>query len=172
MKKNETITRSILPQLSPEEWNERIERYYEGLTNAAEERELEAFLFSQGAADSRYEEHRAVMSYLAIGKRYHTASQTGPLEKQRSLPARKTTKRWVAAAAIALLLIGTGVSLQLNYARNNIYVAYVNGKKYTSPEVVKAQIQQSFDEVAGGEVSVAQELTEMFSDWHENIPNQ
>ena len=53
-------------------WDELIARYFAGLTTDEEERRLRRFLASPDSADARYDETRAVMGFLAVGRQLHT----------------------------------------------------------------------------------------------------
>lgn len=161
MKKNDSKYRTPASR-NLAEWDEMIDRYYEGLTTSEEEQELRTFLFSREAADPRYEEHRAVMSYTAMGQKYGGATST-PHSAMTSRSSAKLSTRWMAAA-IATILLVTGVSLYISHSRNEVYVAYVYGQKYTSPEIVSEQMQQSFHNVSVPETNIEKELGDMFGE--------
>ena len=162
MKKNDSKYRTLASR-NPKEWDEMIDRYYEGLTTSEEEQELRTFLFSREAADPRYEEHRAVMSYTAMGQRYEGATSI-PYSAPTARYAIKPFTRWMAAAAVITILLVTGISLYINHSRNEVYVAYVYGRKYTSPEIVSEQMQQSFHNVSVPETHIEKELGDMFGE--------
>lgn len=160
MKKNDLKKRIRSPRSLPE-WDELIERYYEGRTTSKEERQLRSFLFSEQAAASCYDEHRAVMSYLALKGRMPQREQEKDL-RPRAAPVRRRSRRYrIAAAAVGAGLVA-GASLYLTDERNDVFVAYVHGKKYTSAEVVTEESRRSLDLVFSEHISIEQELDHIF----------
>lgn len=171
MKKND-FKKAIHPQRSREEWDELIDRYYEGMTTSQEERQLRAFLFSPQAADPVYDEHRAVLSYLAMKGKYGNANEaTKPSQKEYSL-RKYAAKRWAAAAAVAALLIaGVNTYTHFVHSKKDIYVAYVYGKKYTSSDVVTEQTLRSIHTVFAEDISIEEELGNVFGSLEDNDNN-
>ncbi len=152
------------------EWDKLIERYYDGLTNSQEEILLRAFLTSDVAAGPQYDAHRAVMSYLCLKKKYTNeetkTTSTLPLHPQGQARLKKLTYKWIAAA-VAALCIGT-TSVYYTLSKKEIYVAYVNGQKYTSSDVVDEETRRCLADVFGEDISVEQELSNIFSELEEN----
>jgi hypothetical protein len=110
-------------------WKALEERYFEGLTTKEEERLLRQFLTTEMAQTEDFEELRAVMGFLAMGKAER---------KQKQIPLWRSPKvmRWSAAACF-LLLAGIGV---YHLMPRTTYVAYVDGRRTTDKMEVLAQM--------------------------------
>jgi hypothetical protein len=77
-----------------EKWHELLERYFDAQTTDEEELSLRRFLSSPEAVGNEFDEARAVMGFLCVGKEKR-------LERQRSL-WRKSA--WMSVAAGVALL--------------------------------------------------------------------
>ena len=110
-------------------WKALEERYFEGLTTKEEERLLRQFLSTEMAQTEDFEELRAVMGFLAMGKAER---------KQKQIPLWRSPKvmRWSATACF-LLLAGIGV---YHLMPRTTYVAYVDGRRTTDKMEVLAQM--------------------------------
>ena len=110
-------------------WKALEERYFEGLTTKEEERLLRQSLTTEMAQTEDFEELRAVMGFLAMGKAER---------KQKQIPLWRSPKvmRWSAAACF-LLLAGIGV---YHLMPRTTYVAYVDGRRMTDKMEVLAQM--------------------------------
>lgn len=110
-------------------WKALEERYFEGLTTKEEERLLRQFLSTEMAQTEDFEELRAVMGYLAMGKAER---------KQKQIPLWRSPKvmRWSVAACF-LLLAGIGA---YHLMPRTTYVAYVDGRRTTDKMEVLAQM--------------------------------
>ena len=53
---------------SIQEWEDRVERYFDALTTDAEERELRDFLLTPEAVGPVFDEARATMGFLKVGQ--------------------------------------------------------------------------------------------------------
>lgn len=56
------------PHRTRQEWLQLAEKYFEAETSDEEERQLKLFLCSAEAQDPAFDELKAVMGYLAVGK--------------------------------------------------------------------------------------------------------
>ena len=56
------------PHRTRQEWLQLAEKYFEAETSDEEERQLKLFLCSAKAQDPAFDELKAVMGYLAVGK--------------------------------------------------------------------------------------------------------
>jgi len=144
-----------------DEWRELVERYFDALTDEMEEKQLRLFLTSPDAAGTEFDEARAVMGFLSVGKKKQAVRNPGRLQ----------ASWWKVAALWAGVVFGLGIWSLLN-ERSNICEAYIYGKKYTDEALVMAQVKQSIDNVAYGEEEqvVARQLEDMFNtmkDWKE-----
>lgn len=150
--------------LQTPEWDALIERYFDALTSPEEEAALRRFLTSPEAAAPKYDEVRAVMGFLAVGRRVHApaAAAAEPRHGKRRLALRLR----VAAAAAAVAAIGLGVALTAPWTDGNddACVAYVGGKRVTDTEAVMTQMRQSMADVArpDDEPTIEQQLGDMF----------
>ena len=117
-------------------WKVLEERYFEGLTTKEEERLLRQFLATEGAQTAEFEELRAVMGYIAMGKVEH---------KKKVVPLwrRPEVVRWSAAACLVIL---GGVGL-LHLMPRTTYVAYIDGRRTTNKMEVIAQMHSVMSDV-------------------------
>ena len=141
-------------------WEMLIQRYFEAETTEAEENELRSFLSTSPDLDSRYDEVRAVMGYLAMGRSLNK-------KKMARRPSRMIrTMRHVGVAASLALMIGF-VSFYWSdlISERESYVAYVDGNKITDRAIVSQLMQESFAVVGIGEPKEDAEaqLMEMFT---------
>ena len=141
-------------------WEMLIQRYFEAETTEAEEKELRSFLSTSPGLDSRYDEVRAVMGYLAVGRSLNK-------KKMARRPSRMIrTMRHVGVAASLALMIGF-VSFYWSdlISDRESYVAYVDGNKITDRAIVSQLMQESFAGVGIGEAESDAEaqLLEMFT---------
>ena len=141
-------------------WEMLIQRYFEAETTEAEGKELRSFLSTSPGLDSRYDEVRAVMGYLAVGRSLNK-------KKMARRPSRMIrTMRHVGVAASLALMIGF-VSFYWSdlISERESYVAYVDGNKITDRAIVSQLMQESFAGVGIGEAESDAEaqLLEMFT---------
>lgn len=110
-------------------WKALEKRYFEGVTTESEERLLRQFLTTKEAQSEDFEELRAVMGYLAMGKVEH---------KKKVIPLwrRPALVKWSAAACF-VLLAGIGV---YHLMPHTTYVAYIDGRRTTNKMEVIAQM--------------------------------
>lgn len=110
-------------------WKALEERYFEGLTTKEEERLLRQFLSTEMAQTEDFDELRAVMGFLAMGK----------AERKKTvilLWRSPKVMKWSAAACF-LLLAGIGV---YHLMPRTTYVAYVDGRRTTDKIEVITQM--------------------------------
>jgi hypothetical protein len=122
--------------ISLQEAEKLIEKYYEGETTAAEENLLRKYL-SGGNVPAQFEAEKAIMGYFASEK-----------EKKNILRVPNTLK-WAAsvAAAAAVLVIFLNI-FPLNQPATNY--AYIDGKKITDKNEVFALAQMAVGNLASG----------------------
>ena len=141
-------------------WEMLIQRYFEAETTEAEENELRSFLSTSPGLDSRYDEVRAVMGYLAVGRSLNK-------KKMARRPSRMIrTMRHVGVAASLALMIGFVSFYWFDFISDReSYVAYVDGNKITDRAIVSQLMQESFAGVGIGEAESDAEaqLLEMFT---------
>lgn len=163
-----------------------LTRYYEGETSTAEEEELVHLLFLEESIRQNpdYEEHRAVLAYTTLGRKYANDSKRGkeipftPKEKsllgeseakqQKKSPRPFSVNHWSAKVASVALLIGIGCTLYFlsqkhNSLNDETCVAYIYGRKSTDKEVVMQQMEQTLSKFSSeSEIGVEQPLSKMF----------
>jgi hypothetical protein len=123
---------------------EQLEKkYFDGLTSDEEENVLKDFLATN--ADG-FDELRAVMSFLSVGRNINAAKDEVHIRRHHS-------HTWYAAAAIAVLMILGTVYLKVSESTQDVCVAYVYGKKITDANAVMNQMHQSMQQVKPDEAS-------------------
>lgn len=139
---------------SAKEWKELAERYFEAQTTDEEERQLRSFLVTEAAAGKEFDEVRAVMGFLMVGKHLHRPKKKYHLSSYG--------KKW--AAAVVVFCIMGSIAWQMADRHENVCVAYIYGEKCTDSEVVMSQLKNSLYQVQRGEgdVTVEEQLSDMF----------
>lgn len=139
---------------STEEWKELTERYFEAQTTDEEERQLRHFLVTEAAAGKEFDEVRAVMGFLTVGK-----SLRQP-KKSYHLPVY--SMKWVAVVVVFCVM--GSAAWKIVDRSQNVCVAYIYGEKCTDTEVVMSQLKNSLHQVQRGEedVTVEEQLNDMF----------
>ena len=118
-------------------WKALTERYVDAETTRKEEEALKAFAAS--TTDPDFDELRAVMGYLAVGRKQHAASKActkQPTTRRIALYTR------VAAAIFLLIALPWGYR-QWQYQQENICVAYVNGERLTDDDEVMRLMKET-----------------------------
>ena len=135
-------------KLNKKQAKELLRRYFEAETSDAEERQLRAFLVSDEARGAGFDEARAVMSFLAVGRRR---------------PKRVSMRKAAAWAASFLAAASLGIGWMAFQERNEC-VAYVYGEKVTNAEIVMGHMRESLQEMEQVEpVDVATQLGAMLN---------
>ena len=140
-------------------WEMLIQRYFEAETTEAEENELRSFLSTSPGLDSRYDEVRAVMGFLAVGRSLNKKMVRRPSRMIR-------TMRHVGVAASWALMVGFVSFYWSDFiSERESYVAYIDGNKITDRAIVSQLMQESFAVVGIGEPKEDAEaqLMEMFT---------
>lgn len=137
-------------------WKALTERYFEAETTRKEEEELKAFAAS--TTDPDFDELRAVMGYLVVGRKLQSAMR-------KSSAPRIALYARVAAAAIFFLIALPWGYRQLQPQEENICLAYVNGKKLTDSDAVMALMHQTMQslEVDDPSMTIEGQLSELFN---------
>lgn len=141
-------------------WEALIERYFEAQTTSAEEAALRRFLCSPQGSAPQYDEVRAVMGFLAVGRSLHERSAV------RIARPKPLWHRVAGIAASVIVAVGFSVAgWHVLSADREVYVAYVDGRKITDRDEVLRLMHVSFDEVAMDEPQAEMEaqLGDMFS---------
>lgn len=137
-------------------WIDLCELYFEASTNDDEERALKRFLATDAANDKRFDEIKAVMGMLVTGKRLHEAN------KGNSTTLSKIIK-WSVAASIAIGIFGTATYIKIHEPKN-IYIAYIDGKRYNDEDIAMQEMRRIMTHVASGteEFSAEKQLSGIF----------
>lgn len=137
--------------LNGPEADQLIDRYYEGLTSAEEEKQLRAFL-SQSNLPERYRAEQAIFGYFTNKKPKRTFSI-------------QPYVRWASAAAVILVAV---VSVQVFSIKNNQSFAYIDGQKITDVHAIKSQALASLSDVSTGNIEIENGINEL----NNHLPEQ
>lgn len=154
---------------SREEWLNLIERYFEAETSEEEELALKLFLASPESADECFNEIKAVLGYVSVGK------QLNKEKKNRKIYL--TPSAYKIAAAIVLCCIVSVSLLISNYKAKNECLVYINGEMYTDSEMVFSEMQNSIERIKSETEDLRMEnqikdLIESANDYNENDDNE
>ncbi len=133
---------------------ELIERYFEGSTTIAEERQLRHLLADSSIDTPLANEARAVMGY----------SLAKP-QLQAKLAQRKPVHTWLNVAACLAVLIGiSSVCYVSNQRHSDECIAYLNGKEISNQQVVTNMMLSDIADVADANADLEAEIAESWSD--------
>jgi hypothetical protein len=116
-----------------EQADKLIERYYDGMTSVAEEKKLLEFL-SQPNLPPQYEPEKAILGYFK------------PQQKKQHFSIRSYMS-WASVAAV--LLVGV-FSIQLFITDTQASYAYVDGMKITDMNEIKLQAMATLNDMPSG----------------------
>ncbi|HKM11721.1 MAG TPA: hypothetical protein PL115_00625 [Bacteroidales bacterium] len=122
--------------ISLQEAEKLIEKYYEGETTVAEEHLLRKYLSGKNVP-AQFEAEKAIFGYFA-----------GEKEKQ-NVRITPNTLKWVVsiASAAAAVVLFLGIFLNTQYSTTSY--AYVDGKKVTDKNEIRALAQITLENIAG-----------------------
>lgn len=137
-----------------DEWLQLAERYFDGLTTEDEERRLRSFLATPEAEGGEFDELRAVMGFLTVGRMRHRE------KRMRRLRANLLK----VAAVIGGVVFGLGV-WSAWHRTGDICEMYVYGRRYTEVSQVLEQLEASMEKInyTGAENTLEEQLGGMFS---------
>ncbi|MDO4756462.1 MAG: hypothetical protein Q4A54_08970 [Parabacteroides sp.] len=129
------------------------ERYMEAETTNQEEEQLARFLASSYAESDVFDELRAVMGFMAVGRKRYAKRHVSYMQRY---------VRIGAAIVAGLLMVAWG-----NYEmerRQNVCIAYVYGERFTDPERVMLEMENSLKSLHYGEAGriVEEQLSSIF----------
>lgn len=107
------------------------ERYFSAEISEQEERVLRAFLLTEEGADTRFDELRATMSYLSVGRQLYQA------------PRR--SHRLVAVAASLILALALGVTGWYATRPPETFQATVAGREISKEKATQLMFSQMRD---------------------------
>lgn len=129
-----------LPKRTQEEWKHLAEKYFEAETSDEEERLLRLFLATPEAQDPAFDELKAVMGYLAVGKRLHLQQNSRPISRQ--------VWKWRSIAAVFFCCLLSSSLYLLKQKDSNQCIAYINGQRCTDSELVMSHMKLSMNQVS------------------------
>jgi hypothetical protein len=138
------------------------ERFFYGDTTIEEERELYRLYQGHDVPQDLQAYREMMLDLAAIG-----AEEYSIMDKQETIDIpiwRRPFFRWIAAAVVALLVIGGATTLFMHNSEEEC-VAYIYGQKVTDHNVVMNELSQTAMSMANsrGDDDVAQQLDEMFN---------
>ncbi len=139
-------------------WLHLSERYFEAETTDREEDMLKAFLVSKEGQDCDFDEVRAVMGFVAVGRQANRKAVSGSKHF-----LRRTAVIYAAAAACVLLIL-TFVSVGPAEPDEEC-VAYISGEKITDVDKILLEMQAAWHNVQSDDdtPTIEQQLSGMFS---------
>ena len=145
-------------------YNEYIERYFEGQLSEDEELEFKQFLASPEGQSPEYDEARAVMGFFSVGCSVYqpegkTDAKESPVRRSVSPSGRSVWTRALAVAASVALLVTIGLNI---YTNSNVCVKFVGGQKITDKELVMNDVDNVLADLLSDGTDVDQQLNEIF----------
>jgi len=130
------------------------EKYFKAETTDRQEDELKRFLITDKAFDKEFDELKAVMGYVSIGK---------SIRKKPKCKQRHRIGFAISAAASITVIIGIGLGFM--YMNENQCYANVRGNIITDKDYVMADMRSTMADLLSDENStdVEEELTDLFN---------
>ena len=146
-----------------QEWQTLTQRYFEATTTPREENELRKFLTSEASDAPCFNEIKAVMGYLAVGKEVRMRTTC----KSRRYDISRIAGYSAAAVITVACILGIW---HANLQEENIYIAYIDGKRYTDKATVLSQMQKAITHVNNNteQYSAHEQLSDIFGTLNEN----
>ena len=138
-------------------WMELSARYFDAETTGGEEARLRAFAAT--TEDPDFDELRAVMGFVAVGRRMEHEAK----EEASRASIRRPYWRLVGVAASLVLLVGLAAFWPKELTEPDC-VAYVNGREVTNPDQVMELMQQTMHDLTAdlSQDPIESQLREMF----------
>jgi 3-oxoacyl-(acyl-carrier-protein) synthase len=128
-------------KLSYAEADRLIEKYYDGLTTGAEEKQLQLFLMRSDLPE-KYQAEQAIFGYF-------------DQKKERKHIRVTPYMRWAAVAAVALLVVA---GPQLFVTAHTSNYAYIDGKKVSDIQEVRSHALASLGDISSSKDEVQESL--------------
>ncbi len=125
--------------MDKQDWLLLITKYFDAETTAEEELLLKRFLASNEASDEEFNEVKAVMGFCLVGKAHYQ-----PIKRVSIIFSNQFK---IIAAACAFFILFSSVSLWMIDRRENVCIAYINGKKCTDSDLVMQEVQRSLADI-------------------------
>ena len=116
-----------------EYWLMLCDRYFDATITPEEETALANFLTTPESNAPEFNETKAVMGYMSTGRVQYCQE----ISKNSRVGI---ITRWVAAAAIALVVVTAGLLTANSGSEGDIYIAYIDGNEYTDKDFVMQQM--------------------------------
>ena len=169
--KKEEYSNHVTGQTTPVDRYAEIEalvaRYFEAETTDGEESRLRRLLCSPEGQDPRFDEVRAVLGFLAVGRQIHRQQPSPTKQPARRRPLLRRPLA-AAAAIVTICLAGTAVWIAqrtVDADRNaEVYIAYIGNRKITDKDIVMREMHKSLAAVTAAESvpTVEEQLEDMF----------
>lgn len=169
--KKEEYSNHVTGQTTPVDRYAEIEalvaRYFEAETTDEEESRLRRLLCSPEGQDPRFDEVRAVLGFLAVGRQIHRQQPSPTKQPARRRPLLRRPLA-AAAAIVTICLAGTAVwtaQRTVDADRNaEVYIAYIGNRKITDKDIVMREMHNSLAAVTATESvpTVEEQLEDMF----------
>lgn len=125
--------------MDKQDWLVLITKYFAAEITAEEELLLKRFLASNEASDEEFNEVKAVMGFCLVGKAHYQPT------KKVSIIFSNQFK--IIAAACAFFILFSSVSVWIIDRKENVCIAYINGKKCTNSALVMQEVERSLADV-------------------------
>ncbi len=149
-------------------WLAIVDKYFNATATAEEEHSLAAFLTTEASCTPEFDEIKAVMGYIAVARN----SQ----KKIKRIKSLASSLKWTTAAAAITIAAAIGFSdtgtdkeeenilAQTTESSHDVYVAYIDGKRYTDEETVLRQMHETMAMIGNTTRgnAVEEQLTAMF----------
>ena len=142
------------------------ERFFEGETTLAEEKELYEYYRSGEVPADLLPLRTMFLGLEAVGMK-----QEEPEQKEVPLPLNATSHmptsrkpiiwKWITAAAAVVVLLISGASLF--WKQQNECVAYIYGEKCTDQDVIMHELERNIGMMTEGQNDIESQLNEMFN---------
>ena len=132
-----------------------IDRFFDGTTTLAEEQELYDYYSREPSLPPDLQPLRQMFLDLAAVQYVAIPSQQPPQ------PERQRWPRWLAAAAVALLIATVGTVLMNSLQQDDECVAYIYGERTTDRDVVLGEMQKTMAVLADDGSNVVEEQLRM-----------
>ncbi|MBR1464450.1 MAG: hypothetical protein IJ604_13885 [Prevotella sp.] len=138
------------------------ERFLEGETTLAEERELYEYYRRDDLPDDLLALRPMFMGLDAVSLQDEENGETAALPQPEHRQMKPRWNRWLLVAASLLVLLVMGGALLWNDQQNEC-VAYIYGKKCTDQKVVLQELQRTISDVTNGDEWVVEnQLNDLF----------
>lgn len=143
-------------------WLAMAERYFDATATPEEEKALRHFLTLPESHGAEWDDLRATLSFLSVGRSLHRPAAPSTLPSLGSRSWQSSLRRWGAAASLIALL---GTSLYWWGGTAERYVMYAHGEKVTNEAAVLHEMESVLTDVLYTEAqpTIESQLSEIFN---------